>query len=658
MIADGVRTSENTSVRGERSASIFGRSVPFHSLGLTRTDQAGSWSETMFLVSVGAALLLLLIQPAFHAFFIAENFEYLGQYRTNGSDFWQAITSPTNRIFFRPVFFASSLPWYSILPLDPWAYHFRNFAFTVVNLLLLHRVMVHLGLPRFARVMALLLFAISKVHMTTVGYLNIFDSTIMLMLLLSTLLFFLRYIAHTRTIDYIFAMLCCSVSIFTKDYGLVIVAVVIALAVSQTRADQTTLREAAKWWGIRLAPLAAIILLYLGARYAVVGLLPSSDAIYSPQLDVSTIVLKVLIFLSALGNLSFTPNGVTGSSVLGHWIRLDTGELGPWLASTLGGAGLWMSLGDILLYVALTVLICVTIAYGLSTRWRVLFPLVWIAAYAGPTVLTRNQQIYYVYEALAGFAVLLALCLQTAPSRLRLVWGGALVVIGINAAASNYASPNAYTWQYVSNASAKAKQPVIEQYRGQPVETISFITKDRPFWFFALGNASYPLLPELMRTRNLQVTYVNPRDAEVHANQAGPRHLVFDVDNGFIVYPSPLQEGERSSGRTEARLSAAPNPVPLSAEPATTRISWDTGDGSVGQVYVSATTGAEQLFAQGPSGTAEAPWILPGLTYTFRLYSGSGGGSLLAEVHVETERADLEIPSVDSFLDDDELAEP
>jgi hypothetical protein len=67
-------------------------------------------------------------------------------------------------------------------------------------------------------------------------------------------------------------------------------------------------------------------------------------------------------------------------------------------------------------------------------------------------------------------------------------------------------------------------------------------------------------------------------------------------------------------------LRADPNPVPPGTENGNTTISWDVGSNAVGgDVYVS-VAGSERLFASGPRGSQDAPWIQPGPTQ-FRLYS-------------------------------------
>ena len=60
-------------------------------------------------------------------------------------------------------------------------------------------------------------------------------------------------------------------------------------------------------------------------------------------------------------------------------------------------------------------------------------------------------------------------------------------------------------------------------------------------------------------------------------------------------------------------------------------ITWDTGSNAVGDVYVG-TAGNEKLFASGPKGSQDAPWIAPGST-EFRLYNHADH-KLLAQLTV------------------------
>ena len=84
-----------------------------------------------------------------------------------------------------------------------------------------------------------------------------------------------------------------------------------------------------------------------------------------------------------------------------------------------------------------------------------------------------------------------------------------------------------------------------------------------------------------------------------------------------------------------AILTASPNPVPVSAgQLATTTISWNTGRPQDGQVYVSENGQTEKLFASGPQGSQDAPWIRDASTYDFRLYAGTEHAERLASLTV------------------------
>jgi hypothetical protein len=80
-------------------------------------------------------------------------------------------------------------------------------------------------------------------------------------------------------------------------------------------------------------------------------------------------------------------------------------------------------------------------------------------------------------------------------------------------------------------------------------------------------------------------------------------------------------------------ITANPNPVPAGPEKGTTNITWTTGNGSVGQVYVSDGK-REKLFATGSEGSKEAPWIQAGITHEFTLYAGKEHKEVLGSVTV------------------------
>ena len=89
-----------------------------------------------------------------------------------------------------------------------------------------------------------------------------------------------------------------------------------------------------------------------------------------------------------------------------------------------------------------------------------------------------------------------------------------------------------------------------------------------------------------------------------------------------------------SPAASAATITASPNPVTTGEGPGTTTITWNTGDGTTGQVYVSEDGGPERLFTAGPTGSLPAPWIQAGKTFEFRLYAGTEHTKVLAKTQV------------------------
>ena len=77
------------------------------------------------------------------------------------------------------------------------------------------------------------------------------------------------------------------------------------------------------------------------------------------------------------------------------------------------------------------------------------------------------------------------------------------------------------------------------------------------------------------------------------------------------------------NGTTQPILSASPNPIPT-GDPdkpvASTQITWDTGDGTIGNLYVKIDREDERLLGRAPSGSMNIDWIQFDSVYEFRLY--------------------------------------
>ena len=87
-----------------------------------------------------------------------------------------------------------------------------------------------------------------------------------------------------------------------------------------------------------------------------------------------------------------------------------------------------------------------------------------------------------------------------------------------------------------------------------------------------------------------------------------------------------------SAEPSDAWIIAIPNPVPAGRGPGKTIVTWYTGDGSPGEVYVSIDGGAEKLFSDRVS--HHDTIINNGHEYEFRLYAGTDRETRLATTKV------------------------
>jgi hypothetical protein len=112
--------------------------------------------------------------------------------------------------------------------------------------------------------------------------------------------------------------------------------------------------------------------------------------------------------------------------------------------------------------------------------------------------------------------------------------------------------------------------------------------------------------------------------------------LVFYVGTLSSVWGELQQNasGSNSEGVSgPAVITAKPERVTFGEGSGSTEIEWDTGDGSMGFVFVTEDVGKPALFANGSRGREVAPWIGKH-TYVFELYRDDQRQRLLAKVTV------------------------
>jgi hypothetical protein len=99
----------------------------------------------------------------------------------------------------------------------------------------------------------------------------------------------------------------------------------------------------------------------------------------------------------------------------------------------------------------------------------------------------------------------------------------------------------------------------------------------------------------------------------------------------YLLAGATLPAGQCTSRR--AFIRAHPNPVPPGEGNGKTTLSWSTGDGSMGQVYL-LTGGKEIPVIEGAEGSHAIDWIAPEIAYRFRLYAGRDHKKIISSVTV------------------------
>jgi hypothetical protein len=109
--------------------------------------------------------------------------------------------------------------------------------------------------------------------------------------------------------------------------------------------------------------------------------------------------------------------------------------------------------------------------------------------------------------------------------------------------------------------------------------------------------------------------------------------LVLCLGSPCIAESVTQEGGMNPKAKGTARITATPQRVNVSDGFAGTDISWNTGDGSMGFVFVTANGRPPVLVATGKEGSRVISWIRRG-NYVFELYGDAGRRTLLASVNV------------------------
>lgn len=547
-------------------------------------------------------MLLLLSWPAFRYYFYAEAFWALRIYDQNGRHLWRAAFSKIDGMFFRPGFFLAHLTWIFILPPNSLIYHIRNFVFCAATVFLLYLVLLKLVRSRSARILALALFAVSKMHLSIIGSINTYEASVLLMNELLTVWFWIRYLEKRRTLDYVLTFGFCTLAVYSKDNGFIIIAILAAMVLALAP-RVTDLKSEIKYWVVRFVPFVAVAVSYVGLRYVLTGPLNPNNPVYSPRLSLYVAARQTAGFLATVGNLALTSPGSMGARGL-------TGVL----------AGNSKIL-EFVLCAALWLFILYTIWLARSS-WRLMtLPIAWIGCYLLPVFLIRNHQVYYYQEPLVGLALLIGICLAQGSRPLLRTWILVVTLIAVNGLISNMRS--LYDWQYTANQVAVVK-PLVESYRTNPPKSIVFMTSPerRDFWIFAIGG---PTVPYLMGSRDTRVEILD-RNSDEFANrraQANTGVLFFDLDKGSIDVTQLSQPVAGKSANkpsqtiTRPIIKASPNPIQVcdNSGLGITTISYEFGEQDSVEIHVNSPSG--DLFAKPNASGSQATgkWVTDGMVF-------------------------------------------
>jgi hypothetical protein len=479
----------------------------------SRSIAAGTWRETLLLTPVLGVLTALLSAPAFRTSFFAEAFVYVGSYREHGS-YWTAVFSPHGHAFFRPTLWALNIPWNLLLPPSPLAYHLRNAAFVVLELALFHRLLVRLVWRPAARAAALAIVAVSRVHFTTIGYVASFSTILVTLLTLGALLLVVRDAERPSSRDRLAALVLVALVVFSKDYGMAIAALLPAAWIAAPGRPHLQPAAWLRRWG---APVAITIALYVGLRVALVPPLPGSSP-YAPVFDPALVAARVVRAFGSLANLSLT----SARNVVGE----------PGLASLAGDAHAGRI--EIALALAFVGLLAATLLVARVPRSAFALPAVWGAVYFAPTLLSRNEQMFYLNDLVFAFALLVGLCLDRLGRGWLVAWIVFVSLSAANAAIGNELSRRLASQDWVYTASRT--EPVLDaakRLRGRGVKTLAAVTGDPVLFEFALtADGLGPMLPELVHDPELTV-FVAPRESVLPAESGDPGTVFLDADASF-----------------------------------------------------------------------------------------------------------------------------
>ena len=267
--------------------------------------------------------------------------------------------------------------------------------FTLLNLFLLHRILLRVTLSTPPRVLGLAFFALNKVHLTAIGWINVFEIIVTLMHFLLILLFLLRYLQEGRKWDYCLALGGFLLTVFSRDYSIVLLAVVVAIFYLRALDERG---NPARWRSAlgMLVPFCMVAALHFFARYSLGQWPPTNVGNYTISFDPARVLTELVSYAGVLFNLSMIDG--LGNEIGRYdfsWLLVKDSVVNDIYRYGLLGYGL--------------AVISTTVLVGLRRRRSMCFSLLWAIIIITPTLLVVRHTLYYMYEAVAAMGILLAM---------------------------------------------------------------------------------------------------------------------------------------------------------------------------------------------------------------------------------------------------------
>ena len=503
----------------------------------------GSVKEALTVVSLSAIFLIIYAQKAFTGFFMGEDFAWYSIYLKANENLLRAMFIPYGP-FFRPVIVGWANVTHLLLPWDATIYHLRNFTFTLINIFLLYQVLLLIVRSRMARLLGISFFVLSKVHLTIIGWIGIFDSNIILLHFLATILFVIRYLQKNKITDYLLSLVFFTLGIFTKDNSFLFILVVLSIFFLYPFESRERFKNL-KVVLVQTVPFIISTIVYLSIRFSLLGLPSFSNSAndaseYAIRLEPGLIFRNGVVFLGNLFNLSLANFFPDYKDII--TMRMGSGDF-SWLFTRNTGVSIAYEAAIILLGLAA---LCTSIVIVARQRRWALFCLVLATATIAPTFLVRMNIIYYVYEAVAGVAILVAFSLDQQSSGRKAVvsmWAVMLLIFGLNGAAHNW-NIDIYAWRFVTEITQDINQKIFLPNRSKKIDSLTILTPDQDqavFMQYVINpDGNQAVIRALLSPTPITLA-IKPLDQVTRKDKkAGPNDLVYEMtaDRQFRKYRS------------------------------------------------------------------------------------------------------------------------